>query len=128
VTAELSGEVYILDRGTNEIAQVLKFKPPGFQESDVTPVGLILTKDGKTAIITMGRANHVAFVDVATKKIEGYTLVGKRPWGVQLSSDNKLLFVANGLGDDITIIDMDARKAIRSVPVGRIPYGVVIDD
>ena len=56
----------------------------------------------KTAVITMGRANHVAFVDVATRRIEGYTLVGKRPWGVQLSSDSKTLYVANGLGDDIT--------------------------
>ena len=71
---------------------------------------------------------HVAVVDVPSKKILGYILVGKRSWGITLSKDEKTLYVANGLGDDITVIDVASRKAVTSVPVGRIPYGVVIDE
>ena len=87
-----------------------------------------MTKDGKTAYVTLGHAAHVAVVDVPTRKILSYILVGKRSWGITLSKDEKTLYVANGFGDDITIIDAATRKATVSVPVGRIPWGVVIDE
>ena len=70
----------------------------------------------------------MAVVDVPTRKIAGYILVGKRSWGIALSRDESRIYVANGFGDDITIIDAKSRKAIVSIPVGRIPWGVVIDD
>jgi YVTN family beta-propeller protein len=98
------------------------------RKTDVTPVGLTMTKDGKTAFVTLGHAAHVAVVDVPTRKVVGYILVGKRAWGVTLSRDERTLFVANGFGDDITIVDVRSRKATVSVPVGRIPWGVAIDD
>ena len=106
----------------------IEFLPPGMRKTDVTPVGLVMTKDGKTAFVTLGHAAHVAVVDVPTRKIQGYILVGKRSWGITLSRDESKLFVANGFGDDVTIIDAKSRKAIVSVPVGRIPWGVAIDD
>jgi len=67
-------------------------------------------------------------VDVPTRKVEAYILVGKRSWGITLSKDEKTLYVANGLGDDITIIDTATRKATISIPVGRVPWGVVVDE
>ena len=82
----------------------------------------------QTVYVGLGRANHVAWVDVASKKQTGQVLVGKRAWGVTLSRDEGKLFVANGFGDDVTVIDAKSRKAIVSVPVGRIPWGVAIDD
>ena len=128
VTAELSGEVYIIDREKFEVSGKLEFLPPGMRKTDVTPVGLVMTKDGKTAYVTLGHAAHVAVVDVPSRKIQSYILVGKRAWGITFSRDEAKLFVANGFGDDITIIDVKSRKAIVSVPVGRIPWGVAIDD
>jgi YVTN family beta-propeller protein len=98
------------------------------RKTDVTPVGLVMTKDGKTAYVTLGHAAHVAVVDVATRKVQTYILVGKRSWGITLSRDEARLFVANGFGDDITVIDTKSRKPIVSIPVGRIPWGVIIDD
>ena len=59
------------------------------RKSDVTPVGLVMTKDGKTAFVTLGHAAHVAVVDVPTRKIAGYILVGKRSWGITLSRDEQ---------------------------------------
>ena len=98
------------------------------RKTDVTPVGLVMTKDGKIAYVTLGHAAHVAVVDVPARKVLGYILVGKRPWGITLSRDEKTLYVANGLGDDVTIIDVATRKAKVSMPVGRVPYGIVVDE
>jgi YVTN family beta-propeller protein len=128
VTAELSGEVYIVDRAKFAVAGKVEFLPPGMRKTDVTPVGIIMTRDGKTAYVALGHAAHVAIVDVPTRKVQGYVLVGRRAWGVALSRDEARLFVANGLGDDITVIDTKGRKAIISIPVGRVPWGVAIDD
>jgi YVTN family beta-propeller protein len=128
VSAELSGEVYVIDRAKFEVAGKIEFLPPGMRKTDVTPVGLTMTKDGKTAFVTLGHAAHVAVVDVPTRKVAAYILVGKRAWGVTLSRDERTLFVANGFGDDITVVDVPSRKATISVPVGRIPWGVAIDD
>ena len=125
VSAELSGEVYIIDRHKFEVSGKIEFLPPGMRKTDVTPVGLVLTKDGKTGFVTLGHAAHVAIVDVPSRKVVGYILVGKRAWGVTLSRDERTLFVANGLGDDVTIIDVRTRKATISVPVGRVPWGVI---
>jgi len=124
----LSGEVYIIDLASFTVAGKIEFLPPGMRKSDVTPVGLAMTKDGKTAFVTLGHAAHVAVVDVPSRSIQGYILVGKRSWGITLSRDEKLLYVANGFGDDITIIDAKSRKPVVSIPVGRVPWGVVIDD
>jgi PQQ-dependent catabolism-associated beta-propeller protein len=128
VSNELSGQVSVIDRATNRVSATLDFLPPGFRQVDVTPVGMTMTRDGKSAIVGLGRANHVAFVDTATRKVEDYVLVGSRAWGVALSPDEQTLYVANGLSDDLSIVDMESRKAIRAVPVGRVPHSVLADD
>jgi YVTN family beta-propeller protein len=128
VSTELSGEVYIIDRKTFTVTGKIEFLPPGMRKSDVTPVGLTMTRDGKTAYVTLGHAAHVAVVDVPSHKVTGYILVGKRSWGITLSKDESKLFVANGFGDDITVIDVKSQKALISIPAGRIPWGVVIDE
>jgi PQQ-dependent catabolism-associated beta-propeller protein len=128
VSNELSGQVSVIDRATNRVSATVDFVPPGFRQVDVTPVGMTMTRDGKSAIVALGRANHVAIVDTATKKIKDYVLVGSRAWGVALSADERTLCVANGLSDDLSVVDMRSRKAVRTVPVGRVPHSVLVDD
>ncbi|MBV8702622.1 MAG: hypothetical protein JO118_02835 [Acetobacteraceae bacterium] len=89
---------------------------------------MTMTRDGKTAVVALGRANHVAFVDTATKKVRDYVLLDSRVWGVALSPDEKTLYVANGLSDDLSIVDMRSRQSVRTVPVGRVPHTVIVDD
>ena len=48
----------------------------------------------------------MAFVDVATRKVDALVLVGKRAWNVALSKDGARLFVVNGLSDDLTVVDV----------------------
>ena len=49
---------------TNDTPVVAAADVTGAVTEQVTPVGLTLTADGKTAIVALGRANHVAFVAV----------------------------------------------------------------
>ena len=128
VSAELAGIVDLIDVATLESIGDIAFLPTGFRKEEVTPVDVLITKDGTRAYVALGRANHVAVVDVKSRKILDYILVGKRAWGLALTNDESLLYVANGLSDDISIVDTDALKVIKSVPVGMVPYGILIDD
>jgi YVTN family beta-propeller protein len=78
--------------------------------------------------VALGRANHVAVVDVKSRSVLDYILVGRRPWGLRLTADEKKLYVANGLSDDITVIDTATDSSLISIPVGQVPYGILIDD
>ena len=77
VTNELSGSVSIIELGAMEVTATIEFKPKGFRPEDVTPVGITTTADGSTAFVALGRANHVAVVDVASREVEDYILVGE---------------------------------------------------
>ena len=59
----------------------IQFLPTGFRPEQVTPVDLVITADGSRAYVALGRANHVAVVDVPTRRVIDYILVGKRAWG-----------------------------------------------
>jgi PQQ-dependent catabolism-associated beta-propeller protein len=128
VTNELGGTVSVIDAATNKVAGEIRFEPKGFRRDDLTPVGITMTRDGKLAYVGLGRANHVAVVTVADRKVTGYTLVGKRAWNVELTRDEKTLLVCNGLSDDMSVVDTATLKVSKSIPVGRVPYMAVIDD
>ncbi|WP_273454053.1 beta-propeller fold lactonase family protein, partial [Nevskia ramosa] len=126
VSNELSGTLSIIDTKTNAVIGEIKFEPKGFRAEDITPVGILMTKDGSTAYVTMGSANHIAKVDVKSRAVKGYLLTGGRPWGIALSKDEKTLYVTNGQSDDMAVIDTDSFKVTKAVPAGRVPYTVGI--
>ncbi len=129
VSCELSSEVFILDATTYEIkGDSLVIVPPGFQEEDVTPVGMASLKDDSKVLLSLGRANHIAFLDARTHEVLSFALTGKRCWSIDLSRDEKTAIVANGLSDDITVIDVASMQPVQSMPIGRVPHTVVIDD
>lgn len=126
ITNELDATVSIVSTATHEVIGTLKFEVKGARADDITPVGVTITRDGKRAFVGLGKANHVAFVDVAKRQVTNLVLVGKRAWNVALNGDESRLLVINGLSDDVTVVDVPAAKALKSIPVGRVPYGVVI--
>ena len=128
VTSELDASISIIDLASNKVKSAIRFEPKGFRREDITPVGIAITNDGKTAYVALGRANHVAVVDVATHKVNDLILVGERVWNIELNKDESLLLAVNGLSDDISIIDTKKNKVTKSVPVGRVPYMAIIDD
>jgi PQQ-dependent catabolism-associated beta-propeller protein len=128
VTNELSASVTILSTRDHSVLGTLQFALKGARSSDITPVGITMTRDGKRAFVALGRANHVAFVDVATRQVKEQVLVGKRAWHVALDKAEARLLVCNGLSDDLTIIDVASARALKTVPVGRVPYMSVVVD
>ena len=126
VTCELDSGVTIVSTADHAVLATLKFEVKGVRAQDITPVGIQMSRDGKRAFVALGRANHVAFVDVAACKVTDLVLVGKRAWNVALDKNESRLFVVNGLSDDLTVIDVPGAKPIKTVPVGRVPYGVVV--
>ena len=126
VTCELGSSISIVSTADHTVAATLKFQVKGARAQDISPVGLQMSRDGKRAFVALGRANHVAFVDVATRKVTDLVLVGKRAWNVTLDKAEKRLFVVNGMSDDVTVVDVAGAKALKSIPVGRVPYGLVV--
>jgi PQQ-dependent catabolism-associated beta-propeller protein len=126
VTNELGASVSIVAIASHEVIETLSFAVKGVRSDDITPVGITMARDGKRAFVALGRANHVAFVDVATRKVTDLVLVGKRAWNLALDAAQARLWVVNGLSDDVTVVDVAGAKAIKSIPVGRVPYGVVV--
>lgn len=126
VTNELDTSVSIISTADHSVVGTIKFEVKGARAEDITPVGITMTKDGKRAFVGLGKANHVAFVDVASRKVTGLVLVGKRAWNVTLNKAESQLWVVNGLSDDVTVVDVAGVKAVKSIPVGRVPYGLVI--
>ena len=128
VSAELASVINIIDMAELEVSHTVIFDPPGFRKEQVTPVDILINNEGTKAFVALGRANHVAFVDIGTREITDYVLVGKRAWGLALSTDESKLYVANGLSDDLTIVDTNRAKAIKTVKTGEIPYGILVVD
>lgn len=126
VSNELDASVSIINTANHSVAATLKFEVKGARAEDITPVGITMTRDGKRAFVSLGKANHVAFVDVPGRKVTHLVLVGKRAWNVTLNKAESRLWVVNGLSDDVTVVDVAAAKAIKSIPVGRVPYGLVL--
>ena len=126
VTNELDASVSIISTASHEVVSTLKFEVKGARAEDITPVGIQMSRDGRRAFVALGRANHVAFVDVPARKVTNLVLVGKRAWNVTLDKAEARLYVVNGLSDDVTVVDVAGAKAIKSIPVGRVPYGLVI--
>jgi len=128
VTNELGSSVSVIATGDLRVIATVVFEVKGMRPDDITPVGITASPDGKTMYVGLGRANHVAFVDVASRKPRALALVGKRAWGVATNRDGSRLFVANGLSDDMTVVDTATTRPIRTIAVGRVPHTVVVDD
>ena len=126
VTNELDATVSVVDTKTHTEKQKIKFEVKGMRAADITPVGMAINPDGKSMWVGLGRANHVAEVDVASKAVKNQILVGKRAWGLGFTPDGKTLFVANGLSDDMTLIDTASGKALKTVPAGRVPHTILV--
>lgn len=128
VSNELSNSVSVIDTTSHTVKDTIVFKVKGVKDGDVQPVGMVLSKDGKTMWVALGHARHVAQVDVATRKVLQLVLAGKRVWNVDLSPDGKTLYTVNGLSDDMTVVDVSGTtaKAVRTVAAGRVPHSALV--
>jgi PQQ-dependent catabolism-associated beta-propeller protein len=126
VTNELAASVTVISTQTHQVIETINFEVKGARKDDITPVGITMSRDGKRVFVGLGKANHVAFIDAASRKVTNLVLVGKRPWSVALDKAETTLYVVNGLSDDLTIVDVANAKPVKSVKMGRVPHTVVV--
>ena len=95
VSSEVGGTVSIIDPVKHEVKQKIEFKIAGMRPEPIQPVGINITRDGKTGFVALGPANHVAVVDGVTHQVIKYLLVGPTRLahgvhaGRKISSDDK---------------------------------------
>ena len=104
----------------------ITFDIPGLRSEAIQPVGIGMTKDGKTAFVALGPANRIAVVDATSHKVIKYLLVGQRVWHMAFTPDEKYLMVTNGVSNDVSVIDVAAQKVIKTIQVGELPWGITI--
>ena len=114
----------IIDPATRTITGKINFSIPGLRREAIQPVGIGITKDGKTGFIALGPANRVAVVDATTHAVTKYLLVGQRVWHMAFTPDEKYLLVTNGVSNDVSVIDVSAQKVIKTIQVGELPWGI----
>jgi YVTN family beta-propeller protein len=91
------------------------------------PMGGVLSPDGKTLYVSLGRNESVAVIDVASRKVEKILdEVGARPWGIGVSADGKKLYTANGPSNDVSVVDLATGKVTRKIKAGSLPWGLVV--
>jgi PQQ-dependent catabolism-associated beta-propeller protein len=126
VSAEVGGTVSIIDPVRHQVTKKINFAIPGLRGEAIQPVGINITKDGKTGFVALGPANRVAVIDAATHEVKKYLLVGQRVWHMSFTPDEKYLLTTNGLSNDVSVIDVASLKVIKSIQVGELPWGVTI--
>ena len=124
VSSEIGGTVSIIDPIKRIITGKIEFNIPGLRREAIQPVGISITKDGKTGFIALGPANRVAVVDATTHAVTKYLLVGQRVWHMAFTPDEKYLLVTNGVSNDVSVIDVSAQKVIKTIQVGELPWGI----
>jgi PQQ-dependent catabolism-associated beta-propeller protein len=126
VSSEIGGTVSVIDPAKHVVTGKITFSVPGLRSEAIQPVGISMTKDGKTAFIALGPANRVAIVDAASHTVLKYLLVGQRVWHMAFTPEEKYLLVTNGVSNDVSVIDVAAQKVIKSIQVGELPWGITI--
>jgi YVTN family beta-propeller protein len=121
VSAEAGGSVTVIDARHHRALGELRF------ESGARPMGLALSKDGRTLFVTTGRHRDVLFVDVNSRRVQRRVEnVGVRPWGIGITPDGRKLYVANGPSNDVAVIDVETGALIARVKAGGSPWGIAI--
>ncbi len=117
-----NGRIHIVNLKTGKVAKAL---PAGH-----TPVGPVVSSDGKTLYVCNRFNNNVSVIDLASRKELARIPVQREPVAAALTADNKLLFIANHLpagaadGDYtaavVSILDTETKKIIKTI---KLPNG-----
>ena len=117
VSSEVGGTVSIIDPVKREVSKKIAFDIPGLRKEAIQPVGINITKDGKTGFVALGPANRVAVVNGATHEVQKYLLVGQRVWHLAFTPDEKYLLTTNGVSNDVSVIDVGAMSEVGRIAV-----------
>jgi PQQ-dependent catabolism-associated beta-propeller protein len=126
VSSEVGGTVSVIDPVKREVSKKITFDIPGLRKEAIQPVGINITKDGKTGFVALGPANRVAVINAATHEVQKYLLVGQRVWHLAFTPDEKYLLTTNGVSNDVSVIDVASLRVIKTIQVGELPWGIAV--
>jgi PQQ-dependent catabolism-associated beta-propeller protein len=126
VSSEVGGTVSVIDPVKREVSKKITFDIPGLRKEAIQPVGISITRDGKTGFVALGPANRVAVINAATHEVQKYLLVGQRVWHLAFTPDEKYLLTTNGVSNDVSVIDVASLRVIKTIQVGELPWGIAV--
>jgi len=85
-SSEIGGTVQIVDTKSHAVTAKIGFAVPRVSPDKILPVAIRFTPDGARALVALGRANHVAVIDVKTRQVLAYIPVGMRVWHLAISA------------------------------------------
>ena len=120
IPSETTGEVHVVDVARRAVIASIPL-PKGSR-----PMGVAVTRDGRTLWVSNGRGGTVCDVDPRTQRVRRTITVGPRAWGIGLAPDGTTLFVANGPSDDVSVVDLQTKKEGARISTGAGPWGVAM--
>lgn len=91
------------------------------------PVGLELTRDGKTAFVANKGDNTISVLDLKTRKSVKTIPTGQEPLIVALSPNNKRLYVLAHKDNEVIAYDAHTHAEIGRAKIGVDGYGLAVD-
>ncbi len=83
--------------------------------------------DGKTLLVTQGKANKVSFLDAQTGANLGDVATAGKPDGAILEPVTDKVFVLDNAGAQIDVVDPKTRKGVAKIKTTGAPEGMAVD-
>ncbi|MFN3476025.1 MAG: cytochrome D1 domain-containing protein [Candidatus Methylomirabilales bacterium] len=81
---------------------------------------------GQALYVAIGGENAIAFVDLATRKVEKFPIEGaQEPHAVALSPDRKTIYVGNAADGKVMVVDAATKKTVKVVEGAHAVCGMV---
>jgi mono/diheme cytochrome c family protein len=103
-TVRDTSEVLVLSGGGSETSRLVVEKRIGVAAD---PVGLALSPDEQTLVVTSGWGHAVTVLDATSLDVRAEHSVAREPRGVVVSSDGKKAFVSHVVGDKLDVLSLD---------------------
>jgi YVTN family beta-propeller protein len=81
------------------------------------PRGVVVSRDGRNAYVTVGVANEVARIDLDSQTVTGRLAVGREPRGIAVSPDGRRLMIGNNRSQSISVIDTTSWTVERTISI-----------
>jgi PQQ-dependent catabolism-associated beta-propeller protein len=126
VASELRGTVTVFDSGSLQKVGKIDFETARLTDGIVQPVGIRFTRDGKRALVALGRGKIVVEVDPVSLAIKRHWPAGLRAWNLALSPDERRIYTADGLDGTMSVIDIESGNTRPPVKLGGKPWGIEV--
>ena len=92
----------------------------------LNPLGVGITPNGSTALVTNFYGQKVSAVDLATHKAMAHIPIGNGPSGVAITPNGTTTLVTNFYDDTVSVVDLGTLTKIATIRVVDGPRGVAI--